>query len=115
MEWFWSQYVLDVEQRTDPEASPLLAAKANLKRLCPAVIVTAECDVLRDEGERYAHRLAEAGVEVTAMRALGTLHNFYVIDELQHSGPAKTVLYLVGEALYNALHATHGGNGERKQ
>jgi acetyl esterase/lipase len=108
MEWFWSQYAPDAEQRMHPEASPLHADDAELKKLCSAVIVTAECDVLRDEGERYAHRLTEAGVEVTAMRALGTLHNFYVIDELQESGPAKSVLHLVGEALRNALRSTNG-------
>lgn len=112
MEWFWSQYAPNAEQRMHPEASPLHADDAELKKLCAAVIVTAECDVLRDEGERYAHRLAEAGVEVTAMRALGTLHNFYVIDELQESGPAKSVLHLVGEALRHALRLTSGDETE---
>lgn len=108
MEWFWSQYAPDPEQRMDAEVSPLRADNTELEKLCPALIVTAECDVLRDEGELYAHRLAEAGVEVTAMRALGTLHNFYVIDELQESGPAKAVLHLVGKALRTALHSTDG-------
>jgi acetyl esterase/lipase len=83
----------------------LNASDAELQRLCPALIVTAECDVLRDEGERYAHRLAEAGVDVTAMRALGTLHNFYVIDSLQESGPSQAVLHFVGETLRDAVHA----------
>ena len=107
MEWFWSQYVPDLRQHGDAQVSPLLATDADLRNLCPAVIITAECDVLRDEGEKYAHRLAKAGVEVTAMRALGTLHNFCVIDALQRSGPARSALHLVGQALSRALHATH--------
>jgi acetyl esterase/lipase len=106
MEWFWSQYVPDPQRHSDPEVSPLQANDADLRKLCPALIITAECDVLRDEGEKYAHRLAELGIEVTAMRALGTLHNFYVIDALQESGPARSVLYLVGEALRKALQPT---------
>jgi acetyl esterase len=107
MEWFWLQYVPDPQQHSDPEVSPLHATDADLRNLCPAVIITAECDVLRDEGEKYAHRLAELSVEVTAMRALGTLHNFYVIDALQESGPARSVLHLVGEALRRALQSTN--------
>lgn len=107
MEWFWSQYVPDPRQHSDSQVSPLHATDADLRILCPAVIITAECDVLRDEGEKYAHRLAKAGVEVTAMRALGTLHNFYVIDALQSSGPARSALHLVGHALSRALYATH--------
>jgi acetyl esterase len=104
MEWFWNQYVPDTTQRFEPTASPLQATSAELSRVAPAVILTAECDVLRDDGDLYSHRLAEAGVAVTAMRFLGTIHNFYVIDDLQRSGPAMCALRFVGDALREALH-----------
>lgn len=104
MEWFWGQYLLDAELGPRAMASPLKASLEDLSQVAPAVIVTAECDVLRDDGELYAHRLFEAGVAVTAMRLLGTVHNFTVIDDLQGSGPAITALSVVGEALRTALH-----------
>jgi acetyl esterase len=104
MEWFWSQYLPDAAMRSQPIASPLQAPLAELSRVAPAVIITAECDVLRDDGELYARRLAEAGVAVTAMRLLGTIHNFPVNDDLQGSGPAISALRVVGEALRTALH-----------
>jgi acetyl esterase len=104
MEWFWSQYLQDPALRSQLMASPLQASLAELSRVAPAVIVTAECDVLRDDGELYARRLAEAGVEVTAMRLLGTIHNFPVIDDLQGAGPAISALRVVGDALRTALH-----------
>lgn len=104
MEWFWSQYLPDAALRPRPMASPLQAPLVDLSRVAPAVIVTAECDVLRDDGEWYAHRLIEAGVAVTAMRLLGTIHNFPVIDDLQGSGPTISALRVVGDALRAALH-----------
>ncbi|WP_263366501.1 alpha/beta hydrolase [Edaphobacter bradus] len=103
MEWFWNKYVPDVAQRLEPTVSPLQAALSDLSQVAPAVIITAECDVLRDDGERYAQRLADAGVAVTAMRLLGTIHNFPIIDDLQESGPAVTALRVVGDALRTAL------------
>lgn len=104
MEWFWRHYIPDASLWSHPAASPLAASRSDLAGVPPAVIVTAECDVLRDDGEQYAHRLAEAGVAVTAMRLLGTIHNFPAIDELQDSGPSILALRTVGEALHSALH-----------
>jgi acetyl esterase len=105
MEWFWQQYAANDAQRPDPLVSPLQAPSAELARLPPAFIVTAECDILRDEGEHYAKRLMQAGVAVTATRYLGTLHNFLVIDDLQDSGPASSALLAMGNALQLALHS----------
>jgi acetyl esterase len=74
MAWFWQQYVPDAQSRTDPLASPRHAY--SLRGLPPALIVTAECDPLRDEAERYADRLLAAGVEAHVRRYPGEVHGF---------------------------------------
>ena len=104
MAWFWDQYVPDAQQRLNPEVSPIHSDPASLMRVAPALIITAECDVLRDEGERYAQLLMEAGVEVTALRFLGTLHNFLVIDALRESGPSVAALGVIADRLGQSLH-----------
>jgi acetyl esterase len=78
MEWFRDQYLPDSGAARDPYASPLLAP--DLRGLPPAVILTAECDPLRDEGEAYGKRLAEAGVPVTCTRYAGMIHPFFSLS-----------------------------------
>ena len=104
MAWFWSQYMPEGVAQDHPAASLLEAPLAELAKVAPAVVVTAECDVLRDEGERYAQRLIEAGVAVTGARFFGTIHNFTVIDSLRQSGPTVSALGFVGDALRTALY-----------
>ncbi|WP_277962533.1 alpha/beta hydrolase [Pseudomonas sp. RIT-To-2] len=86
MRWFWDHYVPDVSQRTQVAASPL-AAK-DLRGLPPAVVVTAEYDVLREEGEAYAERLRQAGIAVSARCFEGQMHGFVTMPLLAASGLA---------------------------
>jgi acetyl esterase len=73
MRAFWDAYAPGDAGR-NPEVSPLLA---DLSAFPPTLLVTAEHDILRDQGEAFAAALADAGVDVTAWRALGTLHGFW--------------------------------------
>jgi acetyl esterase len=78
--WFWSQYLTTPDDLQDPDVAPLRSSR--LGSLPPTLVVTAEHDPLRDEGEALAASLAEAGVNVTATRYLGQLHGFW--------GPVET-------------------------
>lgn len=75
MEWFWDTYCPDLEQRLNADASPLRAK--NLADLPPALVVTAEFDPLRDEGNAYAHALQAAGNSATLMCCEGLVHDFF--------------------------------------
>jgi acetyl esterase len=77
MAWFWDHYAPDPATRTGPDAAPLRVP--DLAGLPPAVVLTAEHDVLRDEGEAYARRLAWAGVPVTHRRFAGQMHGFFTL------------------------------------
>jgi acetyl esterase/lipase len=74
MKWFWDSYTTDPRERQDVYASPLQASNERLKGLAPAIIQTAEMDVLRDEGEAYARKLDQAGVDVVSTRYNGLIH-----------------------------------------
>ncbi|QSQ22727.1 alpha/beta hydrolase [Pyxidicoccus parkwayensis] len=82
MKWFWDNYLPDKAKRAEPYASPLRASNEQLKGLPPAHVMVGENDVLRDEVEAYAHKLAQAGVPVTATRYLGTIHDFVLLNPI---------------------------------
>ena len=73
--WYWEQYAADPADLTDPDLAPLLSEQ--LHTLPPTLVVTAEGDPLRDEGELLVTRLAEAGVPVVGTRYLGQVHGFW--------------------------------------
>jgi acetyl esterase len=80
MEWFWDQYTTDEAQRAEITASPLRATTDQLAGLPKALVINAEADVLRDEGEAYGNKLREAGVDVTATRYGGMVHDFVMLN-----------------------------------
>ena len=80
MAWFWDHYAPDPSIRSRPDASPLRAR--SLAGLPPAVVLTAQYDVLRDEGEAYARRLAEAGVRVVHEHFDGQMHGFFTLVDI---------------------------------
>jgi acetyl esterase len=87
--WFWQHYTGGAAVESEPTACPLSATVEQLAGLPPALVITAECDVLRDEGEAYARKLQQAGVSVTCTRYLGTLHGFNVANALSGSSAAR--------------------------
>jgi acetyl esterase len=92
MEWFWDQYTTDEDQRAEITASPLKATSEQLSGLPPALIITGEADVLRDEGEAYANKLREAGVPVTATRYQGIIHDFMMLNALRGTHAAQAAI-----------------------
>jgi acetyl esterase len=103
MDWFFDAYAPDHADREKPEVSPLRASLTALQGLPPALVLTDENDVLRDEGEAYAHRLMDAGVPVTAVRYLGTMHDFMMLNALADTEAARSATALASEQLGAAL------------
>ncbi|GAB1332411.1 alpha/beta hydrolase [Streptomyces sennicomposti] len=92
MRWFWDQYTTDETERARITASPLRATTEQLAGLPPALVITAEADVLRDEGEAYANKLRQAGVPVTAVRYQGVIHDFVMLDALRETQAAGAAI-----------------------
>ncbi|MBP2477905.1 acetyl esterase/lipase [Crossiella equi] len=105
MRWFWDQYTTDPAQRAEITASPLRATTEQLTGLPPALVVTGEADVLRDEGEAYANNLRAAGVPVTAVRFQGAIHDFVMLNALRETHAAEAAIGLAVGALRTALAA----------
>jgi acetyl esterase len=105
MQWFWDAYAPDIAVRSQPTASPLRASLEQLSGLPPALVITDEADVLRDEGEAYGRKLREAGVEVTAVRYEGVFHDFMMLNALAETNAARDAIALTAKALKTALGA----------
>ena len=110
MDWFMERYVPDPAIRTDPRVSPLLAE--DLSGLPPTYIATAGYDPLRDEGELFARRIAEAGVPVVLRRHEGLFHGFASMTGLGHSFKEATLE--AASALRTGLAIGRNGRPRRK-
>jgi acetyl esterase len=103
MKWFWDAYTTDAKQRQDIYASPLLATAEQMKGLPPALVQTAEKDVLRDEGEAYARKLDAAGVTVVSTRYSGMIHDFGLLNVLSSVPSTRAALHQASEELKQRL------------
>lgn len=103
MNYGWHLYAPDQKTRDNPYVSPLRASLQELKGLPPAIVITAENDPLRDEGEAYARRLKEAGVEVDAVRYNGTIHDFVLLNALRHVPSTEAAIAQVNEGVRRHL------------
>ncbi len=97
--WFWDQYVPDPAERRNPYVNPLAAP--SLVELPPALVLTAEYDPLRDEGEAYAERLRSEGGDVTCTRYDGVIHGFFSFADFLDKG--KEAVKQAGDAVRAAL------------
>jgi len=99
MKYGWDLYAPDAKTRDNPYVSPLRATMEELKGLPPALVITAENDPLRDEGEAYARKLMEAGVPVTAVRYDGTIHDFVLLNALRHVPSTEAALRQISDGI----------------
>jgi acetyl esterase len=103
MEFGWNIYASDENSRKNPYAVPMRASINQLRGLPPALIITAENDPLRDEGEAYARKLKEADVAVSATRYNGMIHDFVLLNGIHNLPGTKTALKQVTDAIQDAL------------
>lgn len=94
MAWFWKLYAPNKDDRASILSSPLNASAEQLKDLPPALVITAENDVLRDEGEAFARKLNDAGVKTTSVRFNGTIHDFMMLNPIAQSAATRDAVLL---------------------
>lgn len=92
MAWFWDQYLPDVAKRSDIHVSPINASIDELRGLPQTLLIVDENDVLRDEGEAYGRKLAEAGVPVTSVRYNGTIHDFVLLNPIADTPAVRAAI-----------------------
>lgn len=103
MAWFWDAYAPNKKDRTKTTASPLSATLEQLEGLPPALVIVDENDILRDEGEQYAKKLIQAGVDVTPIRMLATHHDYALLNALADTPATKATVQIVSVKLSEAL------------
>jgi acetyl esterase len=107
MVWYWNHYLQSDADAANPYAAPLQAP--DLRNLPPALVITAEYDPLRDEGEAYAHRLEAAGVTVTCTRYDGMIHGFFGMSAAIDKG--KQAIAQASAALKEAFASQYSPTG----
>ena len=108
MKYGWDLYAPDEKTRNNPYVSPLRASNDELQGLPPALVITAENDPLRDEGEAYAHKLMDAGVAVAATRYDGMIHDFVLLNAIRETPEVKAALNQASDGIRTALKASDG-------
>jgi acetyl esterase/lipase len=103
MKYGWDLYVPDQKTRDNPYVSPLRASKDQLKGLPPALVITAENDPLRDEGEAYGRKLMDAGVPVAATRYDGMIHDFVLLNSIHELPEVQAALRQATDGIRQAL------------
>lgn len=103
MKYGWDLYAPDLKTRDLPYVSPLRASLKELEGLPPALVITAENDPLRDDGEAYARKLKSAGVPVTAVRYDGMIHDFVALNALRHLQEVQSALQQAGDGIRRHL------------
>ncbi|WP_245839454.1 alpha/beta hydrolase [Mycobacterium aquaticum] len=103
MRWFWDQYLPDSASRTKPTVSPLRTPVDELAGFPPSLVITAEADVVRDEGEAFAAKLFAAGVPTTAVRYDAVIHGFVVVNALCGSDAARAATAQATSAITSAF------------
>lgn len=104
MKWFWRQYTTSVQDRNSITASPLRAGIDCLKCLPQTMIINGQADVLRSEGEAFGEKLRCAGVDVTALRVQGTIHDFVMLNALDQTNACRTAMDASTEWLNRKMH-----------
>jgi acetyl esterase len=103
MKWFWANYLSNDTNMKEPTVSPLQATIEQLIGLPPTLIIVGENDVLRDEGDAYAHKLTQAGVPTTAIRYLGTIHDFVMLNAITDTPAARGAIDQASRVLKEVL------------
>ncbi len=103
MKYGWDLYAPEAKTRDNPYVSPLRASNEELKGLPPALVITSENDPLRDEGEAYARKLKAAGVEVTAVRYNGVIHDFVLLNAIRHVPEVDAAIRQASEGIGSHL------------
>jgi acetyl esterase/lipase len=115
MKYGWDLYVPDEKTRNNPYVSPLRASNEELHGLPPALVITAENDPLRDEGEAYAHKLMDASVPVAATRYDGMIHDFVLLNAIRETPEVQAALRQASDGIRAALSASADIRASLKQ